>query len=212
MNLKNARNIRIGGGSAVQIQMDGVLAWSMPPEGFKLLDYIEMTGTNYINTGFIPNQDTRIICEFMYKGGNGIYGARTSTASNNYALRMISGNWQPGYNAKLATTSIKSDTTQWHIADQNKNMFSLDGEIVMTFDYENFKAPKPIILGGIYANNSVYYGEGRYRRCTIYDNGVLAVNLIPCKAPNGTIGMYDTVSAIFIAYSGTEEPIAGAEI
>ena len=30
------------------------------PSGYTRLEYIESTGTQYIDTGFIPNQDTRI--------------------------------------------------------------------------------------------------------------------------------------------------------
>ena len=94
------------------------------PSGYTRLEYIETTGTQYINTGFVPNQDSRIVCEFMYKGGSGIYGSRNTTQSRNFDLRVISGDWQPGYGDTISATTA-SDTTNWHIADQNKNVFAI---------------------------------------------------------------------------------------
>ena len=168
MSFRDAQKLSINGKEIVRLISGGNLIWQRLPEGYTELNYIETTGTQHIDTGIIPNQDTRIICEFMYLGGNGIYGARTSTASNNFALRVINGKWQPGYSI-LGSTEIASNTTQWHTADQNKNVFSIDGVVGREFDYAEFTAPKPIILGGINANNAVYYGEGRYHKCVIYD-------------------------------------------
>lgn len=181
-------------------------------EKYTRLDYIECTGTQWINTGFIPDQDTRIVCEFMWLGGNGIYGTRQSTSSRNFALRAISNNFQPGYHTVLGSTGIKTDD-EWHIADQNKNMFYLDGVLAREFNYVTFTGPKAIGIGCINANNQVYYGEGRYRTCQIYDNGVLVRDLIPCqKKSDGEIGMYDVLNDVFYTNAGSGEFVSGEVI
>lgn len=211
MDFTDIKRFTVDDKRAVQLEIDGETVWRGLPRGYTELDYIEVTGTQYIDTGFVPNQDTRIVCEFMYLGGNGVYGARYSTSSRNFCMRAISSKWQAGYNNKLGSSNITTDTTKWHIADQNKNIFYIDGVLGFEFEYAEFTAPKSIILGGINANNSVYYGEGRYRACRIYDNGTLVRSLIPCKNPNGVIGMYDTVNAKFYSNAGSGEFIAGAE-
>lgn len=208
MSLTNAKHLTIDGKNAVRLEIGGGVAWKGLPSGYTPLDYIETTGTQYLDTGFIPNQDSRIVCEFMYAGGDGIYGSRTSTAANNFALRAISGVWQPGYRT-LGSTGIAFDTTGWHVADQNKNLFYVDGVLGYEFEYADFTSPKSIILGGINANNKVYYGKGRYRSCKIYDNDVLARDFIPCANADGDIGMYDTLNATFYGNSGSGEFIAG---
>lgn len=185
--------------------------WNGLPLGYKKLDYIETTGTQYIDTGFIPDQDSRIVCEFMYFDGNGIYGTRISTSSNNFAFRVASSKWQPGY-LTLGNTGIASDTTKWHVADQNKNLFYFDNELAYTFTYNTFKAPKSIVLGGINANNKMYYGKGRYRSCKIYDNNILIRDFIPCKKPNGEVGMYDLLNGCFYSNAGEDKFIAGKEV
>lgn len=184
------------------------------PEGYTQLDYIEATGTQYIDSLFIPNQDTRVVLNFMFLGGSGIYGSRDTTSSDNFNLRVTNGEWQPGYGDAIAGTT-QSDTTSWHVVDQNKNKFIIDGVVTRAFTYEEFTSPYSIILGGILANRngvmSVYYGKGLYGVCQIYDNDVLVRHLIPCVSPADVIGMYDLVNQCFYGNSGTGEFIAGDE-
>lgn len=202
MNLTDAIAVTVEGRSAVRLAIDGAVVWGLP-DGYAPVDYIQVTGTQYVDTGFVPDQDSRIVCEFRYTGGTGVYGARQSTAYNNFAMRVINGVWQAGYNDALGSASIAANTTDWHIADQNKNLFYVDGVLGYEFDYAEFTVPKSIILGGINAKNAVYYGVGKYRACQIYDNGVLVRNLIPCVDPNGEAGMYDTVQGEFLGNAGS---------
>ena len=207
----NAKHLTINGKGVVRLNIDGINFWKGLPSGYKRLDYIETTGTQYIDTGFILNQDSRIVCEYMYKGGNGVYGARNTVATRNFSMRVINNLWQMGYGDGVGSGKIKSDTTNWHTADQNKNTLYVDGELVTTRDYVQFSTPKAMAIGAIRAG-SVYYGEGLYRGCQVYDNGTLVRDFIPCKDPNGNIGMYDTVNAKFYGNAGSGEFVAGEEI
>ena len=184
------------------------------PANYTRLDYIEVTGTQYIDTGFVPNQDSRIVCEYMRLGGEGVYGARYTTAERNFNLRMNSSNWQAGYGI-LFNTGVKADYG-WHTAEQNKHLFYLDG--VMLCDCSEgqttpvvFKSPKSIIIGGINAQNRVYYSVGKYRTCKIYDNDVMVRDLVPCKNADGVAGMWDKVEGKFYGNGGTDTIIAGPE-
>lgn len=185
------------------------IIWEKPklPKGYKSLSYIETTGTQYIDTGFIPNQDSRIICEFMYTGGSGVYGARFTVAQRNFSMRVISGKWQIGYGDGVETGTIASDKN-WHCADQNKNSLYIDGKLAATRDYVEFTAPHPIAIGAIKAG-SVYYGEGRYRNFKIYDDDILAHDFLPCQNPDGDIGMYDIVNNVFLSNAGEGDFLHG---
>ena len=126
MSWDNVKHLTIDGKNTVRLKVNGSVVWKGLPEGYTRLDYIETTGTQYIDTGFIPNQDSRIVCEFMYLGGVGIYGARNTVATRNFSLRVISSKWQQGYGNGVTTGSIGADSG-WHIADQNKNQLYIDG-------------------------------------------------------------------------------------
>ena len=166
------------------------------PSGYTKSDHIEVTGTQYIDTPFIPNQDTRIVCEYKYLGGVGIYGARNKVSSDNFSLRVINDAWQLGYGDGVTTGTIVADNN-WHIADQNKNTLYIDGELAATREYTQFTPKFPVAIGAIHGG-SIYYGKGCYRTFKIYDNDVLVHYYISCSNPSGEVGMYDLITSTFI--------------
>lgn len=109
-----------------ELKINNAVVWQGLPYPYIGLDYIEVTGTQYIDTGFVPNQDTRIVCEYMWFDGNGIYGSRYTVSSRNFSLRVINNKWQMGYGNGVSTGEISSDK-KWHTADQNKNVLYIDG-------------------------------------------------------------------------------------
>ena len=207
MNLANAKHLTIGGKSVVRLSMGDGVVWKGLPQGYTKLDYIQATGTQYIDTGFKPNQDSRMVCECLYYGGTGVCGARNAVSNNNFSIRIIYEKWQFGHGDKVWSTDALADT-EWHTHDLNSNKYYLDGTLIGEAEYESFTCSYPIAIGAIKAG-SVYYGKGLYRDFKVYDNGVLVRDMIPCKDPNGNIGMYDTVNAVFYGNAGTGEFVAG---
>jgi hypothetical protein len=66
------------------------------PDGFYMCDYIESTGTQYIDTGFIPNgATTRMVLDFAVTNTtettNNIAGTRNTTSSKAFAFSTING-------------------------------------------------------------------------------------------------------------------------
>lgn len=242
MSFINARHLSIGGKDAVRLEIGGGAVWKGLPKGYKQIDYIEVTGTQFIDTEFIPNQDTRFVSELMMRttsGNQSIYGARQNAnsadaASRNFAFRVISGKWQPCYGKNLRSTGIAADTKKWHIIDQNKNICRIygideyveedvtasttvvDGVAINVIDEQTFTAPHTLLIGAIRSGSTapgtLYYTKARYRGCQLYDNGVLIRDFIPCKNADGEVGMYDTVNAKFYGNAGADELVAGAEL
>lgn len=212
MSLDNVKHLSLDGKSAVRLVVGGAVLWKGLPSGYKQLDYIEATGTQYINTGFTPNQDSRIVCDIMWLGGMNGFGARSAVATRNFSVRVISDMWQLGYGSNGGvTTGTIAAKREWQTVDINKNSLYVDGEFSISRDYMEFTAPYPIALGAIRAG-SLYYGTARYRTCKIFDDGKLVRDFIPCKDADGNIGMYDTVGAKFYGNAGSGVFEAGAEI
>ena len=210
MNLANAKHLTINGKSVVRLELGGATVWKGLPEGYTELDYIESTGTQYIDLEFFPNQDTRAVLELMYiKSSDGAYGARDTTSSDGFCMRVNPERWQPQYNDNMRTISDPLPDHEWHIIDHNKNVWSLDGVVKWTAAYAEFSSPHAFILGGIMANRSgvktLYEGYCRYGACQLYDNGALVRDLIPCKTQGGEVGMYDLLNAKFYGNAGTGE-------
>lgn len=213
------KRVQIPEGSVHSICCDGVTIWKkhdLPP-GYTPLDYIETTGTQYIDTGFVPNQDTRVVCDFMLTeivNLGGIYGARRTVVADDFSFRTsyssaVGHRWQPCYNNEYGTFTDVPVDTEWHTADQNKNEFFFDGVLQSVCTYAEFSAPRPITIGAIKNNASINYSKGRFRCFKIYDNGALIRELVPCRNPDGQAGMYDKRNAVFYGNAGTGEFVAG---
>ena len=242
MSFSNARHLSLGGKDAVRLEIDGGAVWKGLPSGYKQIDYIEVTGTQFIDTEFIPDQDTRFVSELMMRttsGNQSVYGSRQNAnsdggASRNFAFRVISGDWQACYGVNLKRTGVPADTKKFHIIDHNKNVCRIygidsydeaeltptttvvDGVAINVIDEQTFTSPHSLLIGAIRSGSSypgtLYYTKARYRGCQLYDNGVLIRDFIPCKDADGNIGMYDTVNAKFHGNAGTGTFVAGDEI
>lgn len=184
------------------------------PDGYTEVEYIENTqnGKACIDTNYIPNQDTRILCSYQstYNSQYGrIWGSGTNTKTNaiminyeggvTYQLRV---KWAKGSN--WTTTSVYGDYNV-HTYDFNKNNLYFDGTLVSTTSYTTFQSSDNIALFA-YINNgtppfSSQYQEfawGKMFYCKIYDNDILVRDFVPCIRDNDSVaGMYDLVNNVF---------------
>lgn len=174
---------------------------------YRELEYVETTGTQYVDLKFVPNQDSRMVCECLYYSGNGVFGARNTVSSNNFSVRVISGKWQFGHGDGVVATNVQADTN-WHTHDLASNKYYIDGVLIGEATYERFTCSYPVAVGAIRAG-SIYYGNGRYKSCKVYDNGTLVVDVVAVRMRDGRVGMYDKTRDIFYGNAGTGEFVAG---
>lgn len=181
------------------------------------VEYIQSSGTQYIDTGFTPNQNTRIVIDYQYEGsdiGNQvIFGARSSTTSDAYVYYASNaGYWKTGYGTVLTDTTITHDTER-HILDNNKNIVILDGETIFAHDEATFTCPNSMgLFCTIDAGTAKFFAKVRIYSCKIYDNGTLARNFVPCKDASGAGCLFDLVNKQFYTNKGTGTFAVGLEI
>lgn len=186
------------------------------PSGYTFLEYIESSGTQYIDTGFVPNQDTRVILDFSatkISSKNDMLGSRNTTTSNAYTFSIGSnGFWRFGYNTSSPETSVTADKNR-HIADIDKNVLKLDDNVIHTLTKSSFNGYASIYIGAIHASGTASYkGYAKFYSCQIYDNGILIRDYVPAKNSSGVAGLYDMANGVFYKSAGSAEFIAGAEI
>lgn len=65
------------------------------PSGYKRREYIQSSGTQYIDTGFKPNNNTKVVIDFELTENTGkhqiIFGARSSSSSGQYVTTWTEG-------------------------------------------------------------------------------------------------------------------------
>lgn len=183
------------------------------PSGYKKLKYIQSSGTQYINTEFIPNGNTRVVCDFQmmaaFSASAGVFGARTSGTSQIYALFHIRANtFRTDYYGYTPEFAVANDQARMTV-DKNKNVTVLDG-VTTTSAASTVSTGYPLYLFAVnYTGELRYPATARIFSCQIYDNGTLVRDFVPVKNSVGTVGLYDVVNSVFYANAGTGAFTAG---
>lgn len=189
------------------------------PTGYTQLDYIESNGTQCIDTGFNPNNNSRVVVDGMIVtssiGFQGIATCRTTSPYKNvFALwaRSENNSFRDDYGANHQVT-ISDTFGERHTFDKNGNVLSIDGAQVASHPASTFQSAYPLTL--FCGNTGGAYNEMANLRmwsCKVYDNSVLIRDFYPCRRlSDGTIGLYDMASGGFYANGGTGSFIAGPE-
>lgn len=205
-------------------QLDQAVVWvkkQLPPE-YQAVEYIESTGTQYIDTGFKPNQDTRIISDFYmntYSSGYRVpFGTRVSNTYQFFIGSAHEGgrdDWYYRYGSVNYDSSPKGDppVDGMHHADLNKNVYTLDN-FTHTFSPSTFQSSHNCYIFGVNANGSV--GDGPSMKLysfLLYDNEKLIREFIPCyRKSDNVVGLYDIINDVFYTNRGTGTFSKGANV
>lgn len=189
------------------------------PAGYTEVEWIQSSGTQYIDIGFKPNQDTRIVIDFT----------ALTTSANAYAYGMrgdSAHNTNPRFGAIFKNASVRVDYGNGngvtlpltltvggrYKLDQNKNTCALNASTA-TNSTATFQCPNPAYLFAINEGGTAkYFATIKFYSGQVYDNGALIRNFVPARNAAGTPGLYDTVNGVFYTNKGSGAFTAGADI
>ena len=186
------------------------------PKGYKRLKYIQSSGTQYVDTLFAPNQDTRVVADVQMMsevssgGANEIFGARTSASSKAYAVQWnTTGDmFQHFYNAGYDNLDF-GNFSERQIVETNKNVLLING-VTHERPYAEFQCDYTLYLCAVNQENAAkFFSAMRVYSCQIYDNGTLVRDFIPCQNASGAVGLWDAVNSVFYGNAGTGTFTAG---
>lgn len=186
------------------------------PEGYTELEYIQSSGTQYIDTGFKPNQDTRVVINVTdvsaSSGIASLFGGRTTNGVSSFSMWAFSSVVRTDYGANILKTTQPYATVQ--SIDKNKNITILNGT-EYTQTYSTFQAGVSLTLFAV--NDGEIGVDNRMvsmclYSCQIYDNGTLIRDYVPASSSSGTVGLYDTVNGVFYQNAGSGAFTAGPEV
>ena len=177
------------------------------PEGYTALEYIQSSGTQYIDTGRKLTQDSDITIDFMIvdkqNRNAGIFGSRQSSRKNNVALSQDGGsNYFAGdfseypkyrFTMTLSLNRIKirmNKTGVW-VNDILQKSWS---------DVANFETPTNGLIFDVGYNN--WTGNKAIMRLYGYTDGN-AQQLVPCLDADGVPCMYDLIKQQTLYNQGT---------
>lgn len=187
------------------------------PDGYTQLQYIESHGTEYIDTDFKPNQNTRVVADVMLTNidlGNVIFGSRSegendSVGPDQFVTWHSKATFMDNYGTEDSTVVNLNGLNVRATIDKNKNVTSVNG-VSVTHAEQTFAPPYPMLIFTTNQGGDPY-GVNAFMRLysfRIYSssedgNDLLIRNFIPVKNPDGEYGLYDLVDGKFYSNSGT---------
>ena len=165
------------------------------PEGYTALEYIQSSGTQYIDTGRKLTQDSDITIDFKLINNNksvGILGSRESAAKNNLAMFRDGGLFigdfseYPKYRFKANSSFNRTKIRM------NKTGVLVNGVLNTSWSgVANFETPTNGLIFDVGNNN--WTGNRAVMQLYSYTDGN-AQKLVPCLDTEGVPCMYDLVS------------------
>lgn len=189
----------------------------MLPQGFTRVEYIESTGTQYIDTGFKPNQNTRVVIDarvLTLDNATSLGVALCSVVGSGYYYTLfVSNNGRIG--SRFATFEIKhfeAGAPDWNVRqvyDKNRSETTVSNYTV-TSSYTTFQMNHTLFLcARNNAGKADSYCVMRIYSTQIYEYDTIKYDLIPCINPDGEVGLYDNINSVFYGNLGTGVFVAG---
>ena len=190
------------------------------PERYQRCEYIESSGTQWINTGLYIDDADYVYLKANVTGTDNAYGYLFGNFGNNITCtRMFFRASDNKYWGGIQTSTAASynvdlpinQTAEYEVYD---NVFAIDGvEHTFTKQQSISKAEDPLY---IFTNGT----DKTNRSCKMKVYGCICKNLkeevrnfVPCyRKADGVIGLYDIAYGEFYTNSGTDEFIKGGDV
>ena len=187
------------------------------PDDYTVLDYIQSTGTQFVNTGVKPNQDTYVKVQFSILQDGilaGIFGSRIEYGSTSFDLFANGDGAKSKFQDDYGTQSKMDPLSPAgeYIVEKNKNQTVIN-DALHEFSYGSFQLQYNLYLFAVNTSDSPTLGTNPIRMyaCQIYNNGTLVRDFYPVRHRDGSIGLYDIVGQAFYGNSGTGDFIGSDE-
>ena len=180
------------------------------------LSYIESTGTQYIDTGFTHNQNTKLEIKTSFNNIDQIEAIVNSSNNNspynNFNLFKINNEYRTDYAESFKSIpEVTFSINTPYIFLQDKNKSYVDGTLVATHPTATFTGSYPIRLLAK-TSNGARQMRGKVYYCKIWDNETLVRDFVPWKDEFGIICLHDNVENKNYYNQGTGTFIAGNEV
>lgn len=194
------------------------LAW--PNTWVQQVEYIDAANGVYVDTGFCPNQDTRVVMDVTVGREGETYeywfGVFTNAYNNGaFAVGNTRDTVYSGF-GNVGGSHGKLVASGRHTIDFDKGVLKVDGATHTTRSGQTFQLDESIYL---FVQNrlGVPYAEAglqkviRFHSCQIYDNGNLVRDYVPVSV-GGTAKLYDRKNKSLVELrkkAGSEMATAG---
>ncbi len=190
--------------------------------GYTQLEYIESDGNSWIETNVNATNNSSVEIKFVLLNKDGfpaVFGARETMESRAFNVWGILPNGALGINiGNLGQVELEISPqigTEYTLSMSATNL-TVNGMSKSISNVSSFTTPGGVWVFNTNGANASGGGDsnrilvGKIYYVKMYNNGVLALNLIPAKRnSDSAIGMYDTVTKTFFTNAGSGTFTAG---
>lgn len=227
VNWSTVKAAAIPEGNVEKVAINGTTVWKYGglPSIYQAVEYIGCTGTQYLETGYIPtpSYDTRIDMQYMFtatqSGDKFLFGSRGGSNDITYQCEAYAGNtWYCGGGYNQFRSVLKKVGTALNTKYTfliNGNSMTINGRTASRTTTKTTGVPLELY---IFASN--YSGEARYINSgvRIYQlkftvDGTVEADFVPCyRKSDNVAGMYDLIGRRFLTNAGTGTFTVGQDI
>lgn len=165
------------------------------------VNYVEATGTQYIDLGFVPSSNTKVVCDFQCTAADktnraifGVVGQFSFRKFNETTFRTNGGN-----SVDFPTTI---SITARHTVEKTPTVTTIDS--TNTKDTTAGSVSNNLFLGA-YNNGTAAanFAKCKYYGFKRYEGNAISLDLRPCLDGNGVACLYDMVSDQYFYNQGS---------
>ena len=182
------------------------------------IEYIQSSGTQYINSGFIPKATTRTIMKaepMSWSAWSAFFGTRNTTsptASQAYIAAIPAATLYRSDYFGSSLTAETSTVMQIVAIDKNKNICSFNDIIINNTSNTTNATTNMFLLALNDVGTAKYFLNAKLYSCKIYDGDTLVRDFIPIKTTTNIYGLWDKVNKVFYKNAGTGAFTGGSAV
>lgn len=173
-------------------------------KGYSFIEYIGSTGTQYIDTGILTNNNISVDIKFRITTLQNVLQLLGAIETDK-SITVNVGNSNTAQNrwgTALKSTPLGLSDNTTYVGDFSKNGYIINDSNKWTPTENEFEGTKNIYV--FTANGSTFRFYGRIYYCKIWNKGTLVRNFIPAiRNSDNAIGLYDIVNDTFYENVGT---------
>lgn len=192
------------------------------PNGYIPLQYLQSSGTQFINTNHLATQNTRTIFDYEYLNSSaswaGLFGSDNNPTNNNMGYGLfLNGTTYSCYVSNHTSGGCWNQQVGTWTQNQRTVLNFTHNKLIINSTAYNLKTTTfttslvPMYLFSFRrSTGNAGVSSIRLYGCQILEGSTLVRNFIPAKRANDSVlGLYDTVNGVFYTNTGSGSFIAG---
>lgn len=228
VNWSTVKAAAIPEGNVEKVAINGTTVWKYGglPSIYQAVEYIGCTGTQYLETGYIPtpSYDTRIDMQYMFTAtqigvDKMLFGSRGGKNDITYQCQAFGGSqWYCGggyYQFRSVLKNVGTALNTKYTFLINGNTMTINGSSVSQNQTRTTGSALELYIFAWNSNGETKYINSGVR---IYQlkftvNGIVEADFVPCyRKSDNVAGMYDLIGRRFLTNAGTGTFSAGQDI